>query len=92
MNKEKIIYYEDELNDEFSTAKIVPRVIDEKYKYIHKNPLWDFCSIIFQNVLSMPIKLIYAKLKFKIKYIRLTSMCLTRLRHCTQNLIILLFI
>ena len=69
MNKEKIIYYEDELNDEFSTAKIIPRVINEKYKYIHKNLLWDFCSIIFQNILSMPIKLIYAKLKFKIKYI-----------------------
>ena len=33
--KEKIIYYEDELNDEFSTAKIEPRKIDENYKYIH---------------------------------------------------------
>lgn len=69
MNKNKTIYYEDELNDEFSTAKITPRVIDEKYKYIHKNPVWDFCSIILQNVLSMPIKILYAKLKFKIKYI-----------------------
>lgn len=67
--KRKIIYYEDELNDEFSSAKITPRKIDEKYKYIHKNPVWDFCSILLQNVLSMPIKILYSKLKFKIKYV-----------------------
>ena len=64
----KIIYYSDELNDEFSGANIKARKIDEKYKY-NKNPIWDFCSFIFQNILSMPIKVIYIKLKFKIKYI-----------------------
>lgn len=68
MNSKKVIYYTDELNDEFSTAKITPRIIDENYKYKH-NVLWNFCSIIFQNILSMPIKIGYAKLKFKIKYI-----------------------
>ena len=34
MKKNKVIYYNDELNDEFSTAVIEPRIIDEKYKYI----------------------------------------------------------
>jgi len=33
MNK-KVIYYKDELKDEFSTAQIKPRIIDENYKYI----------------------------------------------------------
>ena len=32
MDNRKVIYYTDELNDEFSTAKIEPRVIDENYK------------------------------------------------------------
>ena len=32
MKEEKVNYYSDELNDEFSAAKIVPRVIDENYK------------------------------------------------------------
>ena len=36
MNKQEIIYYSDELNDEFSGAEITPRKIDENYKYIHK--------------------------------------------------------
>lgn len=69
MKEEKTIYYKDELNEEFSTAKITPRVIDEKYKYIHKNPFWNICSYLMQNIISMPIKFLYAKIKFKIKYI-----------------------
>ena len=70
MKKSKqVYYYKDELNDEFSGAKITPRIIDENYKYIHKNPLWDFCSFLLQNILSMPIKLICGKFKLKIKYI-----------------------
>lgn len=69
MKSKKINYYKDELNDEFSGAKIRPRVIDENYKYIHKNPLWNFASFLLQNVLSMPIKILYGKIKFRIKYI-----------------------
>ena len=68
MEPKKIIYYNDELNDEFSKAEIKPRIIDEKYNY-NKNPLWDFCSLIIQNIISMPIKVLYAKIKFRIKYI-----------------------
>lgn len=65
----KINYYKDELNDEFSGAKITPRDIDEKYKYIHQNPIWNFTSFLLQNILSMPIKILYGKIKFRIKYI-----------------------
>lgn len=65
----KIIYYEDELNDEFSKSSIEPRIIDENYKYVHKNPLWNLCSFVLQNFLSVPIKILYAKIKFRIKYI-----------------------
>jgi len=68
MKEKKIIYYTDELNDEFSSAKITPIKIDGNYKY-NRNTLWDLCSLIVQNVLSMPIKIGYAKIKFKIKYI-----------------------
>lgn len=61
---QKIIYYDDELNNEFSSAKINPITIDENYKYEH-NFLWNLCSFVLQNFLSMPIKMLYAKIKFK---------------------------
>lgn len=64
----KVIYYNDELNDEFSSVKITPRVIDEKYKY-KKGKIWNFWSFVAQNIISMPIKIGYAKIKFRIKYI-----------------------
>ena len=66
METRKVIYYEDELHDEFSVAKITPRRIDENYQYIHKNPLWNLASFLLQNVFSMPIKILYSKMKFKI--------------------------
>ena len=59
----KVVYYKDELNDEFSSAKIKPIKIDEKYKYNH-NYIWDICSVALQNFFSMPIKFLYAKIKF----------------------------
>ena len=67
MSEKKIIYYKDELNDEFSTAKIIPKVIDENYKYKH-GKVWDMFSYLIQNILSMPIKIAYTKIKFRIKY------------------------
>jgi len=68
MENRKVIYYKDELNDEFSTAKIVPRNIDENYRY-HHGMIWNMCSYVIQNVLSMPIKVGYLILKFKLKYV-----------------------
>ncbi len=68
MEKGKVIYYKDELNEEFSEAQITPRVIDENYKYIHKNVIWNATAFLLQNVLSVPIKFLYAKIKFRLRY------------------------
>lgn len=69
MKEKQVIYYKDELNEEFSNAKIISRTIDESYKYIHKNPIWNITSFIIQNIISVPIKILYSKIKFRIKYI-----------------------
>lgn len=67
-NEKNVIYYNDELNDEFSKAKIIPRKIDGRFKY-NKSAFWEFWSFLIQNVLSMPIKILYLKIKFNHKYI-----------------------
>ncbi len=66
--EQKTFYYKDELNDEFSKAEIIPRKIDEKYKYIHKNLFW-FIAAFFFNLIMIPVKFIYPKIKFRNKYI-----------------------
>lgn len=65
---ERIVYYTDELSDEFSPVKITPRVIDGDYPYFHGR-LWDLCSRAIQNVFSMPVKILYARLKFRVRYV-----------------------
>ena len=69
MDNRKVIYYSDELNEEFSTVKIEPREVDENYKYIHKNPLWNIGSFLIHQILSIPIKVCYAKFKFRFKVV-----------------------
>ena len=66
--KKQVIYYSDELNDEFSVAKIEPITIDENYKYSH-NKIWEITSYIIQNYISMIIKVPYQKIKFNLEYI-----------------------
>lgn len=68
MKQKKVIYYSDELNEEFSKAKIKPRLIDKNFKYFH-GYFWNLCSVFLQNVISMPIKILYSKIKFRIKYV-----------------------
>lgn len=64
----KVIYYKDELKDEFSGAEIIPRKIDENYKYFHKNPIWLILAFLF-NCIILPIKILFPKIKFGVKYI-----------------------
>ena len=84
MENREIIYYKDELNEEFSKAVITPRKIDENYKYEH-NPFWEVCSYLIQNVFSMPIKVGYEKIKFKLKYIGKEAFGFTKVGNCIKN-------
>lgn len=68
MKNKEVIYYDDELNNEFSKAQITPREINEKYKYTH-GKVWELFSYILQNIFTVPIKVFYSKIKFRIKYV-----------------------
>ena len=70
MSKEKrVIYYKDELNDDFTSSKIEPVKIDGNYKYIHKNIFWNISATILYRMIAMPLAYIYSKIKFKVKVI-----------------------
>lgn len=71
MKEEKqIYYYKNELEDDFATMENIKIVnVDKNYIYLHKSPLWNLGAILTQNVFSMPVKYLYAKLKLNIKFI-----------------------
>ena len=58
---QSIVYYEDELNDDFAGFKRETITIDENYKYL-KNPIWLFFSLILYRFIMTPFVYIYMKL------------------------------
>lgn len=64
MDKRKIIYYQDELNDEFSLAQITPKKIDSSYVYCKDSLFKKFTRFFWYRIVAMPIAYLYCKIKF----------------------------
>lgn len=64
LDKRKVIYYDDELNDEFSVAQITPKRIDESYKYIHTSIFKRFTRFFWYRVVATPLAFLYTKVFF----------------------------
>lgn len=56
MAKEKrVIYYKDELNDDFSGLKITAQPLGENYHYIHSNPFFKAFEFLFYYFVMIPV-------------------------------------
>lgn len=65
----KVIYYTDELTDEFSTMQITPIPIDENYDY-GADTFWWWCKrFFFYRLFAMPVAKIYLRLKYAHKIV-----------------------
>ena len=60
----KTVYYTDEQNDEFSTAKITPKYIDESWNYLPCGRSWKVKRFFLYRVLAHPIGWVYLKIRF----------------------------
>lgn len=65
----KVIFYENELNDEFSSAKIKAKKIDKNYKYIHTSFFKKFTHFFWYRIIAFPLAKIYLFFKFRHKII-----------------------
>ncbi len=69
MDKRRVIYYSDELNDEFSLAQITPRAIDKNYVYDHTSLFKKFTRLFWYRIVFFPIAFLYVKFKFHHKVV-----------------------
>lgn len=69
MKKPKVIYYHDELNDEFSPAQITPRKIDKNYVYIHNSAFKKFTHFFWYRIVAFPLAKSYLFFKFQHKMV-----------------------
>ena len=65
----EVIYYRNELEDEFSTAVITPKVIDGSYPYDRTKGLGRIACFFWHRIVAMPIAYCYLKLKFRHKIV-----------------------
>ena len=65
MDRCNVIYYENELEDEFSTAKITPKRIDGSWKYCHDSLFKKITHLFWYRIVATPLAFIYTKLKFR---------------------------
>lgn len=65
----KVIYYTDELNDEFAGDNIVPKKIDGTYKYSHKSFFKLLTHFFWYRMVATPIAYLYLKIKFRHKIV-----------------------
>ncbi len=68
-NEPKIIYYVNELEDEFSSAVIEPKRIDENYKYCQDGIFKRFTHFFWYRIIATPIAFIYTKLAYRHKIV-----------------------
>lgn len=69
MEKRKVIYYKDELNDEFSKAQITPKKVDENYIYCYDSLFKRFTHFFWYRMIATPIAYLYTKIVFHHKII-----------------------
>ena len=60
----KTVYYTDEHNDEFSSAVITPKRIDENWKYLRRDFGWHFKRFLSYWVIAHPVGWLFCKWKF----------------------------
>lgn len=62
--KQRIIYYDDELNDEFSSAVITPKKIDGSYRYVRDGFFEKLYSFFMYRIIAQPLSWLFLKIKF----------------------------
>lgn len=65
----KVIYYFDDLNDDFAQNNIITKKLSDNYKYIHKNPIWLCVEFFLYELIARPLVTVFTKLFYCQKFI-----------------------
>jgi len=59
---QRVIYYSDELNDDFAGTDITARRIDADYDYVPSSPLWKTAAFVLYRIIATPLVWLLCKL------------------------------
>ena len=89
----KVVYYQDLTHDDFAENPTKSYKIDDRFVYIHKNPIYNFFAFILYHIIAKPIFYLILKIKYHVRV--KNKKVLRQLRHTgyfvysnhTQNII-----
>ena len=67
-DKNKTIYYSDELNDDFASLGINKKPLGDDFEYIHKNILWNTCSFVIYRMIAQPLVFVFVKVAHRQRF------------------------
>ena len=67
-DKNKTIYYSDELNDDFASLGIKKKPLGDDFEYIHKNILWNTCSFVIYRMSAQPLVFVFVKVAHRQRF------------------------
>lgn len=69
MKQQQVIYFSDELNEDFSGSVLDNKPVSDKFVYYSKNPFWQIRHFFWNRIVAYPIAYINAKCKFAWKIV-----------------------
>ena len=65
----EVIYYDDELNDDFAGTKIKSCEVTENYKFLHTERLWRVLSFIAYYIIAAPLIWFYERVILRVRFV-----------------------
>ena len=66
---DRVVYYEDPLNDDFAGTKIKRRALPKNYKFHSRNPFFRALSFFLYYIIALPLIFIFLKLFMRVKVV-----------------------
>ena len=70
----RVIYYSDELNDDFAGTKISTNKVDHTFPYVRRNPFWNAAAFVMYYIVAIPLVYLSAKLILGLKFENLRAL------------------
>ncbi len=70
MKKEKkVIYYSDEINNDFAGTDIQRCTVGEEYRYVHSGFLWQICAFVLYYMFAFPIVWFFERVLLGVRFV-----------------------
>lgn len=66
---QRVVYYEDPVNDDFAKNKIKKKPLPKRFKWTHKGPIWNFFAYILYYLIALPILWAYTMILYQPKFV-----------------------